>query len=79
VPFLVEGGQGVLMVSGLGVGDLSGVLPPCVFTTFVACSCATFSPNRPTCVNVALSHAKASRWSALIVITPLGPGIFIMA
>jgi hypothetical protein len=79
VSFLVEGGRGVPKVNGLGVGDRSGVLPPCVFTTFATYSCATFSLNHSVCVNVAFSHVRPSHWSALIVITPLGPGIFIVA
>jgi hypothetical protein len=78
VPFFVEGGRGVLMVSGLGANDLSGVLSSYVFATFAACSYAAFSPKYLACVSVAFSHAKASRWSALIVITPLGPCIFIV-
>jgi hypothetical protein len=66
-------------VGGLDAGDLSGVLPPCVFTTFAACSCAAFLSNHPACVNVVFSHARVSYWSALIVTMPLGPGIFIVA
>jgi hypothetical protein len=49
------------MVNGLGAGDLSGVLPPYVFVTFAAFSCIAFSPKRPAFVNVAFSHARASR------------------
>jgi hypothetical protein len=79
VNFFAEGGQGVPTIGGLGAGDLSRVLPPSIFTTFAAYSYATFLPNRPACVNVAFSHARASRWSALIVISPLGPDIFIVA
>jgi hypothetical protein len=79
VSFFAEGGREVPMVSGLGVDDLSRVLPLCIFTTSITCSCAAFSPKCPACVNVAFSHARASCWSALIVITPLGPGIFIVA
>jgi hypothetical protein len=79
VPFLAGGGHGVPMVSGLGAGDLSGVLPPSIFATLAACSCVAFSLNHPTCINVAFSHARASCWSALRVITPLGLDIFIVA
>jgi hypothetical protein len=79
LPFFAEGGQGMPMVRGLGADDLSGVLPSYVFATFVACSCAAFSLKRLVHVSVAFSHAKAFGWSSLIVITPLGPGIFIVA
>jgi hypothetical protein len=79
VSFFAEGGQGVPMVSGLAAVDLSGVLPPYAFNTFAACSCTAFSLKHPTYVSVAFSHAKASRWLALIVIMPLGHVIFIVA
>jgi hypothetical protein len=68
-----------VMVIGLGADDRSGMLPPYVFATFATCSYDVFLPNRPACVNVAFSHARASRWSALIVIMPLGLSIFIVA
>jgi hypothetical protein len=79
MPFFAEGGQGELAISGLGTGDLSGVLLPCVFATLAACSCAAFSLKHPACVNVAFSHAKASHWSPLMVITSLVLGIFMVA
>jgi hypothetical protein len=60
VSFFAGGGQGVPMVSGLSTDDLSGVLPPYVFATFAACSCAAFLPKRPACVNVVFSHARTS-------------------
>jgi hypothetical protein len=78
VLFLTEGGHGVPVVCGFSTGDLNKVPPPHVFATFATCHCATFSPNHSACVNVAFSHARASCWLALIVITPLGPDIFIM-
>jgi hypothetical protein len=61
MPFFAIGGQGVPTVGGLGTGDLGGVLLPYICATFAACSCAAFSLKRPACVNVAFSHAKASR------------------
>jgi hypothetical protein len=79
VSFFDEVGQGELPISGLDTDDLSGVMPPCIFATLAACSCVAFSLMRPACVNVTFSHARASCWSALIVITPLGLGIFIVA
>jgi hypothetical protein len=69
----------VPMVGGLGAGDLSEVLPPYVFTTFAACSCTSFLLKHHACVNDAFSYAKASHWLALMVIMPLGSGIFIVA
>jgi hypothetical protein len=78
VPLFAEGSRGE-PIGGLGADDLSGVLPPYIFATLATCSCATFSPKRLACVNVAFSHARVSHWSALIVIMPFGPGIFILA
>jgi hypothetical protein len=79
VHFLDEGGQGVTMIGGFGAGDLRGVPPSFVFATLAACYYAAFSSNGLTCVNVAFSHARASRWSALMLIMPFGVGIFIVA
>jgi hypothetical protein len=79
VPFFDEGGRGELVIGGLGTDDFSGVQPPFIYATLDAFYCAAFSPKRTACVNVAFSHGRACCWSALIVITPLGPGIFNVA
>jgi hypothetical protein len=79
VPVFATCGRGVLPAAGLGIAVLVGVLPPCVLAILAAKSCASFSPNFQACVSAAFSHAKASCASDLRVITPLGPGILIVA
>jgi hypothetical protein len=49
VPFFAAGGRGVLPATSLGVIILAGVLPPCVLAILAAKSCASFSPNLPSC------------------------------
>jgi hypothetical protein len=61
MPFLADNSQGDSIANGLDADDLNDVLPPCVFTILAACSWAAFSPNHSSCINVAFSHAKASR------------------
>jgi hypothetical protein len=51
----------VLVVCGLGDGDLNGVPLSDVFAILAACASAAFLSNHPTYVNVAFSHARASR------------------
>jgi hypothetical protein len=60
-PFLADRGWGEVIIGGLGADDLNDVLPSCVFTILAALSWVAFSPNHPTCINVAFSHAKVSR------------------
>jgi hypothetical protein len=79
VLFFSAGGRSVLTAGGLGAAVLIGVLPPWALATFAANSCASFSPNRSTCVSAAFSHAKASHRSELRTIMPFHPGILMVA
>jgi hypothetical protein len=60
VAFFADGGRGMQSVGGLGADNLLLVFPPCVLVTLAAYSSTTFARNRPTCVNAAFSHARAS-------------------
>jgi hypothetical protein len=80
VPFLADRGcGGGAIINGLDADDLNDVLPSCVFAILAAWSWAAFSLNRLAYVIMVFPHAKASHYSTLIVITPLGPCIFNVA
>jgi hypothetical protein len=50
----------MLLLGGLGVGDLIWMLLSCVFAIWAACSSVAFVSNGLACANVAFSHAKVS-------------------
>jgi hypothetical protein len=79
VLFFSIGSQSVPPDGGLGPTSLTEVLAPCVLATLAAKSYASFSLNCPACVSVAFSHARASRWSDLRMITPFDPDILMVA
>jgi hypothetical protein len=82
MPFCIvvpTGVRGVPLVGVLGNDVLQGALPPWVLATLAAWSCTALSLKCLTCDNEVFSHARAPRRSALIVMTPFGPGIFMVA